>query len=88
MCYTPLMEVSISQFRRDLFQLVERSAQGVPLYITHRGRRFRIVPEVPTRTGLDALTPLQIVNPSGPGLDDPGWKEEMIREWESDWAEL
>lgn len=82
------MEVTISQFRRDLFQLVERSAQGEPLYVTHRGRRFRVVPETPPPTGLDSLTPLQIVNPNAPDLDDPGWKEEMIREWESDWAGL
>jgi prevent-host-death family protein len=82
------MEVPISQFRRDLFQLVERSAQGEPLTITHRGRRFRIVPETPAGTGLDAITPLQIVNPNGPDLDDPTWKQEMMREWESDWADL
>jgi prevent-host-death family protein len=88
MCYTLTVEVTISQFRRDLFQLVEKATQGEPLYVTHRGRRFRIVPETPARTGLDALTPLQIVNPKAPDLDDPGWKEEMIREWESDWEDL
>jgi prevent-host-death family protein len=83
-----IMEVPVSQFRRDLFRLVEKSAQGEPLYITHRGRRFRVVPETPAATGVDALTALQIVNPNGPGLDDPSWKDEMIREWESDWADL
>ncbi|HEX4311737.1 MAG TPA: type II toxin-antitoxin system prevent-host-death family antitoxin [Acidobacteriaceae bacterium] len=82
------MEVPISQFRRDLFQLVEKSAQGEPLFITHRGRRFRVVPETPAPTGTDALTPLAIVNPNGPALDDPAWKDQMIREWESDWADL
>lgn len=82
------MEVPISQFRRDIFQLVERSAQGEPLYVLHRGRRFRVVPETPASTGLGAITPLTIVNPNGPALDDPAWKEEMIREWESDWADL
>jgi prevent-host-death family protein len=86
------MDVPISQFRRDLFRLVERSAEGEAVYITHRGRRFRVVPDEPTRTGLEALTPLQIVNPTGPDLEDPGWKEEMMREmigeWESDWSEL
>jgi hypothetical protein len=82
------MEVPISQFRRDLFQLVERSAHGEPLYVLYRGRRFRVVPETPASTGLEAITPLTIVNPNGPELDDPAWKEEMIREWESDWADL
>jgi prevent-host-death family protein len=86
--YDEAMDVPISQFRRDLFRLVERSAEGEPLYITHRGRRFRVVPEEPARSGLEALTPLEIVNPKGPDLEDPAWKEEMIREWESDWSEL
>jgi prevent-host-death family protein len=88
MCYTSSMEVTISQFRRDLFQLIEKAAQGEPLYVTHRGRRFRIVPETPARTGLDALTPLQIVNPKASDLDDPAWKEGMTREWERDWSDL
>jgi len=82
------VQVTISQFRRNLFQLIEKSTQGEPLYVTHRGRRFRIVPETPPRTGLDALTPIEIINPKAPGLDDPAWKEEMIREWESDWTDL
>ncbi len=82
------MEVPISQFRRDLFRLVERASEGEPLTITHRGRRFRVVPDLPTQKGLEALTPLEIVNRKGPDLDDPTWKEEMIREWESDWSEL
>jgi hypothetical protein len=46
------------------------------------------VPDEPARTGLEALTPLVIVNPTGPDLEDSGWKEDMIREWESDWSEL
>ena len=82
------MDVSISQFRRDLFKLVERSAEGETVYVTHRGQRFRIVPEVSARKGLNALTPLEIVNPKGPDLEDPAWKEEMVREWERDWSEL
>jgi prevent-host-death family protein len=82
------MEVNISQFRRDLFQLVERALAGEPLIVTHRGRRVRVVPENPARAGFDTLTAFQIVNPATPDLEDPAWKEEMIREWESDWAEL
>jgi prevent-host-death family protein len=88
MCYRELMEVTITQFRRDLFQLVDRAMEGEPLTVTHRGVRIRIVPEQAARPGLDALTPLQLVNPHGPDLEDSGWKEEMIREWESDWSEL
>lgn len=82
------MEVTITQFRRDLFQLVERAMEGEPLTVTHRGRRIRVVPEQSSRSGLEALTSLQLVNPQGPDLDDAGWKQEMMREWESDWSEL
>lgn len=82
------MEVSISQFRRELFRLVEQAMQGEPVYVTHRNRRFRIMPEGLARTGLEALTPLQVVNLQLPDLEDPSWKEEMAKEWEKDWAEL
>lgn len=82
------MEVTISQFRRELFRLVEQAMQGEPVYVTHRNRRFQIVPEGIAQHGLEALTPLQIVNPEAPDLDDPSWKEEMVKEWEEDWAEL
>ena len=82
------MEVTISQFRRELFRLVEQAMQGEPLYVIHRNRRFQIVPEGVSRIGLEALTPLQIVNPTAPELDDPSWKEGMAKEWEEDWAEL
>jgi len=88
MHYNAAMDVPISRFRRDLFRMIERSAEGEPLYITHRGRRFRVVPEEAARSGLEALTALKIVNPTGPDIEDPAWKEEMIREWESDWSEL
>ncbi len=86
--YNMEMEVTISLFRRELFHLVEQAMQGEPLYITHRNRRFRIVPEGISQTGVEALTPLQIINPKAPDLDDPSWKNEMIKEWEEDWAEL
>ena len=82
------MDIPISQFRRDLFRLVERSIEGEAVCVTHRGRRVRLVPETPALTGMKALTPLQIVNPKAPVLEDPAWKQEMIREWKSDWSEL
>ena len=82
------MEVTLNQFRRHLFQLVERALEGEPLIVKYRGHRIRFAPEPRTHPGLEALTPLQIVNPIAPELNDPTWKEEMLREWQSDWAEL
>ena len=45
-------------------------------------------PEKTPVRGVEALTPLVIVNATGPDLEDPAWKGEMIREWENDWKEL
>jgi prevent-host-death family protein len=82
------MEVTATQFRRDLFRLMDKATQGEPVYVTHRSRRFRITPEEPNLRSLDALSSMQIVNSEAPDLDDPAWKEEMVREWEEDWAGL
>jgi prevent-host-death family protein len=47
------MEVSITQFRREVFKLVNRALQGEPLSITHKGQRFRMVP----RASVNQLSP-------------------------------
>jgi antitoxin (DNA-binding transcriptional repressor) of toxin-antitoxin stability system len=82
------MEVTITQFRRDLFRLIDQTIQGEPLYVTYRNQRFRIVPEALQARNLEALTSLQVVNPNAPDVEDPDWKEEMVREWEEDWSQL
>lgn len=82
------MEISITQFRRDLFSLVSRALDGEEIWVVHRGRRFRIAPERPAGSRLSRLTPLEIVNPDAPALDDPFLKEEMERAWTQDWSEL
>jgi prevent-host-death family protein len=82
------MEASISQFRRDLFNLVELAFSGEPVYVTHKGKRFRIVPDVKPGERLSKLTPLQIINPQFGELEDAVLKEEMAQAWENDWADL
>ena len=80
------MEVSITQFRRELFSLVNRALDGETVSVTHKGRRFRIVPELEATTRFDRLTPLQIINPEFPDImDDAEMKAEMQAEWEKDW---
>jgi antitoxin (DNA-binding transcriptional repressor) of toxin-antitoxin stability system len=81
------MEVSITQFRREMFALVNRALQGEIVTVTHKGQRFRIIPEVQPATRFDRLTPLQIINPGYPDLDDSEMKAEMKAEWERDWEE-
>jgi len=87
-CYTLLMEVPITQFRREMFALVERAMLGEIVFVTHKGKRFRIVPEVDPSTRFDRLTPMQIINPDYPDLDDTEMKAEMQAAWEKDWEDL
>ena len=82
------MEVPITQFRREIFDLVNRALAGETITVAYKGQRLRIVPEVNPVTRFDRLTPLQIVNPDNPDLmDDAEMKAEMQAEWEKDWKE-
>jgi antitoxin (DNA-binding transcriptional repressor) of toxin-antitoxin stability system len=77
------MEVTISQFRRDLFAIVAKAAAGEPVSVRHKGGRFRIVPESPVDR-LSRITPMQIVNPAVGEEKEQRLKKEMQREWEDD----
>lgn len=79
------MELSITEFRRNLFSIVQKALDGADVWVTHKGRRFRIVPEGRRPDKLSRITPLQIINESAGGLEDTGLLEEMTREWEHDW---
>jgi len=51
--------VTISQFRKNLFQLVESAATGEQVEFVHRGIRFRLVmPDHPPGNKLSRITPL------------------------------
>jgi len=77
------MELSITEFRRNLFSVVQKAMEGTDVWITHKDRRFRIVPEgAPSK--LSRITPMQIVAP-GVDLTDDSWKKELMREWEQKW---
>jgi hypothetical protein len=85
------MEVPITQFRQKIFAFVEQALDGKEVWVSHKGRRVRIVPEdAPSK--LSRITPMEILNPPDLDLNDPALKaemlEEMQREWEKDWKEL
>jgi len=82
------MEVSITQFRQQIFDLVNQALEGSEVWVTYKGRRFRIAPENQPASRLARITPLEVVNPEGPKLDDPSLQEEMTRAWEKDWSDL
>jgi antitoxin (DNA-binding transcriptional repressor) of toxin-antitoxin stability system len=77
------MEVPITQFRQKLFDLVNQALDGKEVWVSHKGRRLRLVPEhAPSK--LSRITPMQIIVP-GVDLEDDSWKVEMMREWERKW---
>jgi antitoxin (DNA-binding transcriptional repressor) of toxin-antitoxin stability system len=82
------VRVTITQFRRDLFRLVERALAGEPLEFTYRGVVFKVESEVkPSR--LARLTGQPVVA-RGTDLEKASREllQEMQSEWETDWAEL
>lgn len=83
--YTQPMDVTITEFRRNLFTLVEQAMSGVEVHVTHKGKSFTLKPDGPPVDRLSRITPLDIIVGD---LDDRPDKEKMRREWEKDWAAL
>jgi len=82
------MGVSITQFRRDIFDLVSQALDGTEVWVVYKGRRFRIAPENQPSSRLARITPLEVVSPESPQLDDELLRGEMTQAWEKDWADL
>jgi prevent-host-death family protein len=86
------MEVPITQFRRDIFDLVNQAMEGKEVWVVHKGRRFKVVPEIKPGSRLSRITPLSLINPASPTgstkRSDRSLQEEMVRAWERDWSTL
>ena len=86
------MEVPITRFRREIFSFVNQALDGVEVWVTHKGRRFKIVPEGQPVSRLSRITPMEILVDPNFNMDDPAfkaeWLAEMEKEWEKDWSEL
>jgi prevent-host-death family protein len=86
------MEVPITQFRKNIFDLVNQASEGKDVRFTHKGKRFRIIPEDAAVDKLSRITPMQILIPDDFDLNDPAFKAEslaeMEKEWKKDWSEL
>jgi hypothetical protein len=84
------LEVPITQFRREIFALANRALEGETITIAYKGQRLRVVreaQEIDPATRFDRLTPLHIVNPEFPNLEDVDMLPEMQALWEKDWQE-
>jgi antitoxin (DNA-binding transcriptional repressor) of toxin-antitoxin stability system len=83
------MEVPITQFRREIFSLMNQALDGAEVWVTHKGRRIKIVPEGRPASRLSRITPMDVfVNPNF-DMNDPAFKAEwladMEKEWEAEW---
>lgn len=78
------MEVPISQFRRNLFSLVETALDGKEVWVRHKGKRLRLVPEQQAADKLSRITPLEIIVDDA-RLSDESWKDSMRKVWERKW---
>ena len=85
--YTVCMDVTITQFRRDLFNLVEQAMNGVEVHVMHKGKGFTVKPDEAPQGRLSRIKPLKIVRGSLDGASEQLY-EEMKTEWGKDWAEL
>jgi antitoxin (DNA-binding transcriptional repressor) of toxin-antitoxin stability system len=79
------MEVPITQFRREIFSLINKALEGDEVWVTHKGRRLKIVPESKPVSRLSRITPMEVINYAAGGLENTGLLEEMTRAWEADW---
>lgn len=78
------VEVPISQFRRNLFSLIETALDGKDVWVRHKGRRVRLVPEDQPVDKLSRITPLEIII-DGARLSDDSWKTSLMNAWERKW---
>jgi hypothetical protein len=80
------MEVTITQFRRDLFTLVNQAMDGTEVWVKHKGRRFRIEPEKPKGgSKLARLTKRDLINHDVP---EDAHKIEMWKAIQEDWDQI
>lgn len=86
MCYRVSMEVTITQFRRNLFTLADKAMEGTEVWVKHKGRRFRLEPEQPLPDKLARIKLCDVMNYDV--LDDGSLLKEMTEAWEKDWAEI
>ena len=84
-CYCLIMEVTITQFRRELFTLVNQAMDGAELWVTHKGRRFKITPEKPKGSKLSRLTRRDFINYDVP---EDALRKEMFEAMQKDWDEI
>jgi len=86
--YAKEMRVTVTEFRKDLFRLVERVIAGETVEFVHRGAIIRLVVPESRSSRLDRLTPRQITSPQTTEEAECKLHREMLAEMEKDWSEI
>jgi antitoxin (DNA-binding transcriptional repressor) of toxin-antitoxin stability system len=82
------MEVTITQFRRNLFELVDSASSGTDVWFIHKGKRFRIVPEEKPPSKLSRITPMPGILVDMTEEEELAIKRDIQIAWEADWEDL
>jgi len=82
------MAATITQFRKELFQLADQALKGEAVEFVYRGVVFKVTPEK-KQSKLDRLIGQPVVAP-GADLESAGkqLQEEMQSAWMDDWSTL
>ena len=84
--------MTITEFRNNLFKLVEKVIAGESVEFVHRGTTIRLVVPEGRLSKLDRLTQRQISNPEmsveQQQVAERAMQAEMLAEIESDWADI
>ena len=83
------VKLTITEFRKNLFKLVERVMAGETVEFVHQGTTVRlVVPEGGAVSRLDRLTARQITNPHTTDKAEKKMQREMWAEIEKDWTAI
>ena len=85
--YTHFMDMTVTQFRRDLFNAVEKAMNGTEIHVTYKGRGFTLKPDDPPKSRLSRIVPMKLLRGSLEGANEQLMRE-MEEGWKHDWAEL
>jgi antitoxin (DNA-binding transcriptional repressor) of toxin-antitoxin stability system len=82
------MTVTTTEFRKNLFQLVERALNGELIEIVHKDRRIRLTPAEPA-SKLSRLVARDTLNCSPDELDQVlrAQDNEIRQNWEAKWQD-
>jgi antitoxin (DNA-binding transcriptional repressor) of toxin-antitoxin stability system len=80
------MTVTVTDFRKNLFQLVERALNGELIEIVHKNRIIRLAPNEP-KSKISRLVPRDTLRCTPEEFDQAtrNQDDEMRRQWEQKW---